>query len=124
MLFMFGLFSFYGVKYCSKPVLANLCKMNDIVSEFFLEGSKEAEAFDQGYFRQIYQSNLKKVDFISYVAELALAEKLKTNSSWWDIYGVHPRIIVELIREHWVFSLLGALALAFSLVRGFMWIGN
>jgi len=114
----------YGVDYSPKPVLANLCQLNDITSEFFLEGREEAEAFERGEFRQIHQSNLKKVDFISYVAEKALTGKLKTQSSWWQAHGMHPRIIIDLIREHWVVGFLALVVLVFAIVRGVYFIAG
>ena len=114
----------YGPGYVGRPVLANLCKINNLDSDFFLEGSEEALAFDKGEFRVIHQSNLKKVDFISYIAQMALTGTLKTNAKWWKSSGVHPSVIVELVKSHWLIGVLGIVALAFGLVRGIMWLAS
>lgn len=104
----------YGPSYCEKPVLANLCKMNNIVSDFFMEGKYEAEAFEEKDFLRIHQSNMKKVDFIHYVAELALKGQLRTNSTWVNTHGVHPRVVVELIQKNWVYGLVAISASVFT----------
>jgi len=96
----------YGPRYCEKPVLANLCAINDIKSDFFMEGSKEAAAFEAGEFAKIHQSNMKKVDFISYVAELSLENKLKVGANWWKSHGLHPAIALEFITEHWIYGII------------------
>jgi hypothetical protein len=105
----------YGVDYASKPVLVNLCQFNNLISDFFMPGADEAEAFEKQEFRRLHQSTLKKVDFISYIAELALNGKLKSNSNWFKAHGIHPSFFVDFVRGHWVF---GSLALA-AVILGF-----
>jgi len=109
----------YGVGYADKPVLANLCKMNHIDSDLFLPGAEEAEAFEKGEYMRLHQSTQKKVDFISYVGELALNDQLKTHTSFWAKNGVYPKIIVETIRGHWIFSILLMIGVMISLGRLF-----
>jgi hypothetical protein len=31
---------------------------------------------------------------------------------------MHPKVVIELIKEHWFYSLLGFLGLLFGLLRG------
>ncbi len=112
----------YGVGYAEKPVLANITKMNGIISDFFMEGAREAEAFEKGEFLKIQQSNMKKVDFIGYVAEKALDGSLKTKNKWYKYPGMHPRIIVEVIKENWIYGIIALVVLALSLARGFSWL--
>jgi hypothetical protein len=109
----------YGVEYAKKPVLATLCNLNEIKSELFLPGADEADAFERGEYMKLYQSTQKKVDFISYVAELSLKNKLKTDATFWSRYGAHPKIIIEIIREHWFFGGLAVIAIFLSIGRLF-----
>ncbi|MCC5995615.1 MAG: hypothetical protein JJU18_04495 [Oceanicaulis sp.] len=107
----------YGPEYAQKPVLVNVCKMNNIESEFFLAGSEEAKAFDAHEYMKLHQSTLKKVDFISYIAEYALQNKLKTKANFFNRYGLHPRVLIEIVKQHWIVSALAMIAMILGILR-------
>ena len=56
---------------------------------------------------------------IANVFERAEDGSLKTNARWRDIYGQHPKYVVEYVRDHWVWSLIGMEAVIVGLVVGF-----
>ena len=87
-----------------------------------MSGSDEAKAFDDAEFLKIQQSNMKKVDFIGYVAEKALNSSLVTENKWYQYPGKHPKILIELIKEHWMYSFFLLVSLMLALVEGFSWL--
>lgn len=102
----------YGPNYSKKPMLVNVCSLNEISSDLFLSGADEAESFERSEYLKLHQSTQKKVDFISYIAELALEKRLKTQYKWYKLYGYSPKVIVELLKDHWVIVLIGLLLTA------------
>jgi len=112
------LIAIYGVGYIGHPRLENLVEKNKITNRDFLVGAQEAAAFENKEFVRLHQSTLRKVDILANIAERAANDSLSTNATWRERYGFHPSVIVELIKEHWFYSLLGLLALIFSLARG------
>lgn len=112
------LVAIYGVAYIGHPRLESLVKKNGITARDFLNGAQEAAAFENQEFVKLHQSTLRKVDILANIAERAADNSLETNATWRDRYGMHPAVLVELAREHWGYSLLGFIALVFSLARG------
>jgi hypothetical protein len=53
---------------------------------------------------------LRKVNVIAKIAERAANASLKTNASLKDIYGSYPEAIGELLKEHWLVSLISFLS--------------
>lgn len=112
------LVAIYGVGYIGHPRLENLVEKNKITNRDFLVGAQEAAAFDNKEYVKLHQSTLRKVDILANIAERVESNSLSTNATWRERYGVHPSVVVELIKEHWVYSLLGLCTLIFSLARG------
>ncbi|SDY17826.1 hypothetical protein [Nitrosomonas sp. Nm33] len=112
------LIAIYGVGYIGHPRLESLVEKNKITNRDFLVGAQEAAAFENKEFVKLHQSTLRKVDILANIAERAANDSLSTNATWRERYGFHPSVIVEVIKEHWVYSLLGLFALIFSLARG------
>jgi hypothetical protein len=112
------LIKIYGVGYIGHPRLQKLIERNKITDIGFLGGQQEADAFENKEYVKLHQSTLRKVDIIANVFERAVDRSLKTNASWTDIYGINPRVIGEIIREHWLFSILGLVGLIISIISG------
>ena len=116
------LVALYGVNYIGhKPSgrLHNLVEHNHITMKDVLTGAQEAEAFESKEFVKLHQSTLRKVDIMANILERIIDGSLKTNSSWWDIHGVHPAIIVELVTKHWAWSAVAAVAVVLGIARAF-----
>jgi hypothetical protein len=112
------LIAIYGVSYIGHPRLENLVKKNRISDRDFLNGAQEAAAFENREFVKLHQSTLRKVDVLANIAERAADNSLETNARWRERYGMHPAVLIELVKEHWVYGLVGLLALVFSVARG------
>ncbi len=102
--------SLYGLTYAGHPRLENLIKKSDITDLGFLTGKQEADAFQNREFVKLHQSTLRKVDILANIFERALQRTLKTNAHWFESRGVHPKAIIELVTEHWAWSLITAIA--------------
>jgi hypothetical protein len=85
-------------------------EFNNITDKDALTGKEEAEAFKNQEYIKLHQSTLRKVDCISNVLNRVVDSSLKTNSNWIDRYGFHPKIVIELIKEHWLWSLFTIIA--------------
>lgn len=96
----------YGVHYIGHPRLVNLIQKNHISDKNLLQGVEEAVAFENKEYVKLHQSTLKKVDVIDSIIKRSVEGKLKTLSSLKDIYGITPQGIAELIRDHWLLSLI------------------
>jgi hypothetical protein len=114
-----ALIALYGVSYTGHPRLETLVERNHITSRDFLTGKQEAAAFEQQDYIKLHQSTLRKVDVLANILGRAADDTLKTNARWWDRYGAHPRVVVELVREHWIFSALGIVVLLAGVLRIF-----
>jgi hypothetical protein len=104
-----ALIAFYGVTYVphgDSGRLHSLMDMNKITAKDILTGKEEAAAFDSKEFIKLHQSTLRKVDVMGNILERVLDGSLKTNASWMDTNGIHPAIVIEVVREHWAWSLL------------------
>lgn len=104
-----ALVSLFGVAYVphgGSGRLHGLIELNKMTSRDILTGKDEAAAFDNKEFIKLHQSTLRKVDVMANILERALDGSLKTNASWMDTKGIHPAVVIELVREHWAWSLL------------------
>ncbi|NUX55905.1 hypothetical protein FSB65_21185 [Paraburkholderia sp. JPY418] len=86
--------------------LFSLMTLNRITPKDAMNGKEEALAFSNNQFVALHQSTLRKVDVMSNVLERTLDGSLKTNAKWWQAKGVHPAVLIELIRENWFASIL------------------
>ncbi len=113
-----ALIAIYGVGYIGHPRLTKLIKRNKITDLGFISGEHEAQAFENGDYVKLHQSTLRKVDILSNIFERTVDRSLKTNAKWKDLYGISPTIVGEIIKEHWIFSVLSFIAVAFGIVTG------
>lgn len=110
------LVSLYGVGYIGHPRLANVVEKNKISDLGFLTGEQESAAFDAGEYVKLHQSTLRKVDILANIAERVADGSLKTNAKTKEIYGGHFAAATELMREHWLFTILAIVGSAASIV--------
>lgn len=114
-----ALIAIYGGKYAAHPRIESLVEMNHISHRSFMTGKEEADAFDAKEYVKLHQSTLRKVDVFANLIERTANGTLKTNARWWEIYGIHPKVIVELIAKHWIVSLLSLFTLILGLLKTF-----
>lgn len=101
------LISIYGVRYAGHPRLESIMKHNKITHQDFLVGKAEAEAWENREFVKLHQSTLRKVDVMANIAGRAHNRTLVTQSPWQDRLTLHPAVLIELVKEHWVYSAVG-----------------
>lgn len=53
---------------------------------------------------------------MSNILERVLDGTIKTNASWLEKTGYHPVVLAELIKEHWICSLMGSIVAIFGFV--------
>ena len=109
----------FGNKYIGHPRLVKLMEMNHITARDLLDGPGEAEAFETKEFVKLHQSTLRKVDVLANILGRLIDGSLKTNATWRDRHGVHPKIVLEFIAKHWAFALVTGLIGVSSAVYGF-----
>jgi len=100
------LVALYGVRYIEHPRLEKLVIKNRITDLDFLGGQQEAEAFEKCDYVRLHQSTLRKVDILANILGRAQDNTLKTNARWYEIYGLSPAAIGEIIKEHWLFTII------------------
>jgi len=105
-----ALINIYGIHYVGHPRLESIIKLNHITNRSFLNGQQEAEAFEKGAFVKLHQSTLRKVDILANLLERTLQGSLKTNATFWKTRGIHPKAIIELITEHWLWSIIAVIS--------------
>lgn len=98
--------SIYGVGYAGHPRLESIIKLNHITDRSFMNGQQEAEAFDKGEYVRLHQSTLRKVDILANLFERTLQGSLKTSASFLEARGFHPKVLLELITDHWIWSII------------------
>lgn len=99
----------FGVSYVSHGAsgrLHSLMDLNHITAKDALTGQQEADAFEAGAYVKLHQSTLRKVDLMANILERVLDGSLRTNSSWREKTGLHPAVIIELVKEHWAWSIM------------------
>jgi len=109
--------SLYGIGYIGHPRLTKLMEKNNITSKDFLTGKEEADSFENKEYVKLHQSTLRKADILANIFERVADGTIKTNSKWYEIYGVHPKVLLELVKQHWLVGFLGLVALIGSLLR-------
>lgn len=112
-----ALISLYGVSYIGHPRLSKLIDKNRIAHQDFLTGQEEADAFENQEYIKLHQSTLRKVDIMANILGRAADGTLKTNARWHERYGWHPKVLLEIVREHWLYSLGGLILLIAGLLR-------
>ncbi len=86
--------------------LLNLAERNKISKRDALKGKDEADAFDNKDYLKLHMSTSRKVDIIDQVLTLEEQGKLKVETSFWQIYGITPVGVFEMIRNNWILFLL------------------
>ncbi len=89
----------------------NLIKINDITDRAMLNGKEEAEAFENEKYIELHQSTLRKVNCLSDIIYKVLDRSLIIEAEFMDIYGIYPKAIIGYIKEHWIFTFFGIIAL-------------
>ncbi|MEC0089867.1 hypothetical protein [Paenibacillus macquariensis] len=96
----------YGLNYIGHPRLERLTDRNNISRRDFLSGEVEAKAFDNKEYVKLHQSTLKKVDIFHTVLEKVDQGSLKTNSRFYQVYGLTPQGIFESVKDHWLYAIV------------------
>lgn len=103
-----ALVAIFGNKYIGHPRLVKMMEANHITALDLLDGPGEAAAFENKEFVKLHQSTLRKVDVLANILGRVIDDTIKTNATWRDTHGIHPKIILEYIAKHWVLSLLAS----------------
>lgn len=115
-----GLVDLYGIGYIGHPRLGKIIEKNKMSSKDMLSGADEAKAFEEKEFVKLHQSTLRKVDILSNLFERTLNKTLKTNATWAEQYGFTPSVLAELVKKHWIVTVVIVLGAVLTLVvRGF-----
>ncbi len=117
-----ALSTIYGDNYIghnSSGRLHSLVEHNEMTMKGMLTGPEEAAAFEKKEFIKLHQSTLRKAGIMTDILERIVDRSLKTNSTWWEINGAHPYILVEIVRNHPISALLAALAAIMSIANYF-----
>jgi hypothetical protein len=114
------LVSLFGVGYAPHPRLASVVTKNKISDLGFLTGEEEAKAFEGGEYVRLHQSTLRKADVLANIAVRAADGELKTDARLKEIYGGYFSAAIEIMREHWVFTLIGVASAIAGLVGFFL----
>ncbi|MCM3634860.1 hypothetical protein [Paenibacillus camelliae] len=96
----------FGLRYIGHPRFQKLIELNSITDKDMLAGAAEAKAFDDKEYVKLHQSTLRKVDCLQTILERTASGSLKTNSKFYDIYGISPQGIAEMIKDNWLIGLL------------------
>jgi hypothetical protein len=100
----------FGVKYAGHPRLTSLMKKNHMEYKDFLNGQQEAEAFEKRDYVKLHQSTLRKVDVLANLLERLGAGTLKIDATLTDKYGGILVGIGKIVKDQWIFILLGLIA--------------
>ena len=114
-----GLVSLFGRQYVghgNSGRFHELLRLNKMTNKGALTGKEEADAFDSGEYIKLHQSTLRKVDCLSNIFERIDDGSIVTNATWQDKYGMHPKILVEYVKDHWVWSVVVMIAIISGLV--------
>lgn len=96
--------------------LHSIMDLNRITAKDALTGKQEAEAFDAGEYVKLHQSTLRKVDLMSNILERILDGSIVTRATWREKTGYHPAVLIELVQEHWIWSIIAAFGVIAGLV--------
>lgn len=109
----------YGVQYTGHPRLEKLIEKNHISKLQFLSGEEEAKAFEDKEYVKLHQSTLRKVDILANILGRVVNRTLKTNTHWLKTSYVNPKVLGEIIKEHWIFTILSFTGAIITLI-GFL----
>ena len=107
----------YGIGYIGHPRMQKLVRKNKIINLDFLTGAEEAEAFTNKEYVKLHLSTLRKVDIIANILKRTHDHKIQTNIKWWQKISFTPKIIIEVAREHWLWSLIVIVAAILGIVN-------
>lgn len=113
------LIALYGVGYTphgKSGRLHSLMALNHVTAKDAMTGAEEAQAFEGKEFVKLHQSTLRKVDVMANLLERVFDGSLKTKSTWREKNGIHPAVVVELLKEHWAWSFVVGLVAVIGLV--------
>jgi len=113
-----ALVTLYGRQYAphgNSGRFHELIALNQMTDRSAMTGKEEADAFEAGEYVKLHQSTLRKVDVLANVIERIVDGSLKTNANWRQKHGMHPKAIVEYLRENWVWSLIVMIAIVLGL---------
>lgn len=116
-----ALVNLYGVSYIGHPRLENLIFKNKITNRDFLSGKNEADAFEKKEYIKLHQSTLRKVDILANIFERTSNSTLLTDSGWKERYGFSLSVIIELIKDHQIYSLLAILGTVITIFGALKW---
>lgn len=111
-----ALINLYGRHYIENPKFESIITKNNITKKDFLNGEKEAKAFDDKEFVKLHRSTLRKVDSLANIFERTLNNELKTNASWFDQRGYSFPVLIEFVKAHWIFSAFSIISVLLALV--------
>lgn len=109
----------YGVKYIGHPRMEKLLELNNIKPKDYLSGANEAEAFKNKEYIKLHRSTLRKVDVFNNLMTRSIQNKLKTQSKWYDVYGISAQGVFEYCKNKWWIQLfVWILALVLGAILG------
>lgn len=114
-----ALISLFGRQYVGHSKAGRflaIVELNKITDKDALTGKEEADAFEAGEYVQLHRSTLRKIDCMSNIFERTIDGSLITNASWQDQYGIHPKAIIEYVKDHWLWSVVVIMAIISGLV--------
>lgn len=106
----------YGEKYAPHPRLTSLARMNYVNLKSYLTGQEESEAFVSGDYTRAHQSTLRKVDLFDNILTKVHNGTLETEARPVDIYGSYLAYGIELVRDHWLVTLIGLIAAVLGII--------
>lgn len=112
------LVALFGPKYVGHHRLEKLIEKNNMTKMDFLTGAQEADAFDGKEYVRLHQSTLRKADTFGNILSRTMDGTLKTNAKWWEIYGINPKLWLDMAKEHWIVTLLTLAASLLGLYLG------
>jgi len=118
------LVALYGINYINHPRMENLITLNNITNINFLTGAQEAEAFNSGNYLDLQRSTLRKVDCMCNILDRINGGYLKTHTSLKDIYFSSVPAVINLIKEHFIFSLITIIVTSVGMWNIIMWVIN
>ena len=110
----------YGPVYVGDPRMQKLLEKNEMVPQDFLPGQKEANAFENQLYTELYLSSLSKAKAIAEIARLAHNRKLKTNTNMWQMHGGKARALLNWCLDHktgTILSIIGLIVTVFVAIQ-------
>ena len=92
-----------------------LAELNNASDQDALPGADEAAAFVNAEYIKMHQSTLRKLDMFANFFERTHEKSLKTKSKWYERNGVHPVVLIEIVKDHPIYTtviVLSGLAIA------------